>query len=119
MFTVNDLMCVLTTNSTHNFNPKAMQIVEDSQYGEYYLQSGEPYLVHNGIGTTHPFKYRYGEKGDVLVLTNEPAVRFFNGHSYNKNLADGRIQQTELQKMNSTMLLSYSSSGGIHLWGKK
>ncbi|MCP5006614.1 MAG: hypothetical protein GY941_22130 [Planctomycetes bacterium] len=119
MFTVNDMMCVLTQNSTHNFNPKAMQIVEDTQFGEYYLAAGEPYLVHSNIGTTHQFKWKYGEKGDVMVLTNEPAVRFFNGHSYNKNLADGRIQHTELQKMAQVMILSYSPTGGIHLWGKK
>lgn len=117
MLTVNDLMCVLTTSSTHHVNPKDSQVITN-EFGEYYLLLRDPFLVHNAIGATHQFKWKYGEKGDVCIITNEPAIRFFNGNTYGRNLADGKIQHTILQKMNDIIFLSYSSVGGIHIWGE-
>ncbi len=119
MLEVNGLMCQFTSSSTYQVNPSGINVIEDTDYGEYYINIGEPRLVHGAIGMTHQFKHKFGEKGDVFCLTSEPGARFFDGNKFGRNLADGSIQHTELQRMGPIMFPSYSSTGGITLWGIK
>ncbi len=116
LFVVGDVFSCLTTSSTHTINPKQATVIEDD-YGAFYTLMPDAFLVNGSIGAASQFRWAQGEKGDVMVVTNEPAVRFFDGTSYTANLADGKIQHTELQLMNENMLTSYSSTGGIHIWG--
>jgi hypothetical protein len=116
MFVVNDLFGVLTTSSTYTINPKQATVVT-SEFGEFFTRLPDPYLVNNSIGAANQFRWSRGEKGDVMVVTSEPAVRFFDGVSWTANLANEKIQHTELQLMNENMISSYSGTGGIHVWG--
>ena len=53
------------------------------------------------------------------MVTNEPAVRFFNGTQYERNRALDAVQITELQQMNPMMVMTYSTSNGVLIWGSK
>ncbi len=116
MFSVGDVFTFLTTSSTHTVNPKQATVLE-TEFGEFYTVMPDAFLVNGTIGGASQFRWANGEKGDVMVITNEPAVRFFDGSTYTANLADGKIQHTELQLLNENMLMSYSSTGGVHIWG--
>ena len=116
MFVVNDIFTILTTSSTHTINPK-QSIPITTDYGEAYIALPDSFLVNGSIGGTGQFRWALGERGDIMVVTNEPAIRFFDGVKYTSNLADGKIQNTELQLLNENMITSYSSVGGIHIWG--
>jgi hypothetical protein len=118
MLTVGDNICILTTSSTHAINPKNAVVIENEEFGEFFLFLPDPVMVNSAIGTTHQFKWKNGEKGDVVIVTNEPAVRFFNGNTYDRNLAEGYIQLSDINLMEEVIFMSYSNSGGIHLWGK-
>jgi hypothetical protein len=116
LFTVNDVFTIMTTSSTHTINPKQSTVLE-TEFGEFYTVMPDAFLINGGIGAVGQFRWALGEKGDVMVITNEPAVRFFDGTAFTANLADGKIQHTELQLLNENMITSYSSTGGIHIWG--
>jgi len=116
LFTVKDVFTIMTTRTTHTINPKQSTVIE-TDFGEFYSVMPDAFLVNGSIGASGQFRWALGEKGDVMIITNEPAVRFFDGTSFTANLADGKIQNTELKLLNENMLTSYSSIGGIHIWG--
>jgi hypothetical protein len=116
MFVVSDIFTFLTTSSTHTINPKQAQVLE-TNFGEFYTVMPDAFLVNGTIGGASQHRWSESEKGDVMIITNEPAVRFFDGATYTANVADGKIQHTELQLLNENMLMSYSATGGVHIWG--
>lgn len=116
LLTVKDVFAIFTTTTTHTINPKQSTVLE-TDFGEFYTAMPDAFLVNGSIGASGQFRWALGEKGDVMIITNEPAVRFFDGTTFTANLADGRIQNTELKLLNDDMLTSYSSIGGIHIWG--
>jgi len=116
LITVKDVFTIMTTSSTHTINPKQSTVLE-TDFGEFYTVMPDAFLINASIGGAGQFRWAQGEKGDIMVITNEPAVRFFDGISFTANMADGRVQNTELKLLNEEMLTSYSSIGGIHIWG--
>ena len=113
---VNNLFCVLTANQTFNINPKQGKVIE-TEFGEFYTHLPDPFLVNGSIGTTHQFKWKYGDKGDVAIITSEPALRLFNGVEYQRDRSLDAVKNTELKLMNPTMIVSYSGSDGLLVWG--
>jgi hypothetical protein len=106
----------MTQSDTYSINPKQAEVITND-FGEFWSLLPDPYLIDGAKGITHAFKIAYGEKGDVLVMTNEPALRFFDGNQFGYNIADGAVQMTEINLLDAPVILSYSSNNGIHLWG--
>jgi hypothetical protein len=118
LFAVAGVLAILTQNETHYLNPKQSEVVEN-EFGEYYTKLADPILVQKNIGATHWLKFAPGSKGDIAVLTSEPALRFFNGTEYSKDYSNGAIKITELQRMNEFMVIDYDPIAGINIWGRK
>jgi hypothetical protein len=113
---VNNLFCIFTANKTFNINPKQGKVIT-TEFGEFYTLLPDPFLVNGSIGMTHQFKWVYGDKGDVAILTSEPALRLFNGVEYQKDRSLNAVTNTELKLMNPTMVLGYSTANGLLVWG--
>ena len=62
--------------------------VGNETIGEYIQKLLEPACIDDGIGVIHWQTVRAVNASLLLAITNEPAVRFFDGHSWGKeNLA--------------------------------
>jgi len=119
IYVVNDLFIVCTLEKTYSINQKQGSVEYDDRWGLYYTLLPAPSLVQDGIGVSHQYKVANGPNGEKLVITNEPAVRPFNGITYGPNLAEGSIQQTEIQRLSNNMVVDYDKIAGVHLWGKR
>jgi hypothetical protein len=113
---VNNLFCILTANKTFNINPKQGRVIT-TEFGEFYTHLPDPFLVNGSIGITHQFKWVYGDKGDVAIMTSEPALRLFNGVEYQRDRSLDAITDTELKLMNASMVIGYNTANGLLVWG--
>ena len=113
---VNNLFGIFTGSETFNINPKQGQVFEN-EFGEFYTFLPDPFLVNGNIGVSHQFKWTYGDRGDVLMVTNEPAVRFFNGTQYERDHSKEAVKITELEQMSPMMVVAYNTNDGVLMWG--
>jgi len=119
IFVVNNLFIVCTLDKTFSVNQRQANVVADLETGTYYTSLPDPVLVQDGIGTSHQYKISNGPNGEKIVITNEPAIRSFGNTGYGPNLAEGSIQETEIQLMSNNMVIDYDKIGGLFIWGKR
>ena len=110
---------ILSTHNTYYISPQQSYMSGDASIGEAYSVLQDPVMVVSGIGSTHQSKFAKGPNEGFVVVTNEPAVRLFDGNQYGEDLTDGSIKRNELQKLNSMIILGYDSNSGIFMWGMK
>jgi len=119
IWVVNNLFIVCTLDKTFSVNQRQANVIADTKTGSYYTSLPDPVLVQDGIGTSHQYKVSNGPNGEKIVITNEPAIRSFGPTGYGPNLAEGSIQQTEIQLMSNNMVVDYDKIGGLFIWGKR
>jgi hypothetical protein len=54
-----------------------------------------------------------------MVFTNEPGIRTYNNHEHGPNLAEGRLQETDLQQLQEKVVLHYDHIRGLEAWGTR
>ena len=108
----------ITSEDTHIINPAQNITGGDPNQGEAYTILQDPILIAKGVGSTHQSKWIEGLPDGLGLVTNEPAVRIFNGTGYGPNLAEGFIQRTKLQRLDSLVLGVFDKHSGLYLWGK-
>ena len=109
---------VCTSTDSFLINPQQARDFGNADYGESYFILPEPVLASSGIGSTHQSKWSEGMNSGLVAVTNEPAVRFYDGVKYGQDFAEGAIRRTELQKMDSMIVIGYDPNSGIFLWGR-
>ena len=114
---VNDTF-VISTSDTHTVNTRQATPGGSTDYGENYLILPNPLLTVRGIGTTHQSKWGEGFSEEQILITNEPAVRPFNGESFGEDLSRGTIKRTYLRGMDSLVLVGVDKNSGFFIWGK-
>jgi hypothetical protein len=116
IITVGDKLCVFTDIDTYSFNVKqGEQITTD--YGESFFIVPEPIKLSGSIGLRNRQSWDYAMKDNIVMVTSEPAIRYFNGNEYGDNLADGSIQKTYIKKLANSEVVSYSATNGVTIWG--
>lgn len=113
---VKDLFGVFTETQTFIINPK-QSIIVDGDRGNVWSRLPDPYLVDAGKGMTNQCQHVYGDQGDLFVMTNEPALRFFNERGYGKDYSNGSVNRTVISKLKKPVVMSYCDNAGVHIWG--
>lgn len=72
--------------------------------------------VDDNIGVVAYGSIRSLENGDHIMITNEPALRVFDGNIYSENLASKKMM-TELKRMQPNMSSIYDPIIGYIFWG--
>ncbi len=84
--------------------------------GEAWLKLSSQNELDANVGSTDFGGSVKTDEGVEMVITNEPAIRMFDGQKYSENLATDRIMG-ELQKLNSVYAASYDPINGFIFWG--
>lgn len=109
---------VATGADTYVINPSQSQTIGNPLLGEAYTQLPDPILSASGIGSTHQTKWAEGLNEGLIAVTNEPALRTYNGMQYGEDMSAGKIKRSELQKIDSMVIVGFDANSGIYLWGK-
>lgn len=72
--------------------------------------------VDDEVGVKHFSAVRKINKNTQFVITSEPAIKLFNGHSYSDNYAFQRIQKV-LNQMENQYSIEFTPSRGVTFWG--
>lgn len=83
--------------------------------GEYVAVISAQNLVDESIGSTDKGGSVWTDEGLEYVITNEPAIRLFNGQKYGENIATDRIMD-DLRKMNAAYAATYDPFNGFIFW---
>jgi len=119
LMSVNGVFAAFTPTKTYQINPRNFEVIEERRFGTYYILMPEPKLIHGTIGTLDQFRWRQAGRGNVVIITNEPGVRFFNGNSFDKNVAVGLVQNSQLSMMDKNLILHFNPTTGVEIWGNK
>jgi hypothetical protein len=76
-----------------------------------------PEMVDENIGTANEVSVATYKNNGEIVFTNEPAIRIFTGKEYGPNIAEGKIQKSDMQKFTGPVTIDYDPVVGITLWG--
>jgi hypothetical protein len=87
----------------------------DSTFGEFTVTFNPARLVNKEIGMKVGGGHCTFSHGEIVV-TNETAIRFFDGYRYGDNLVQGNINILFEQLKNKT-ILHHNIVNGIILWG--
>lgn len=114
----NGYFTICTSDNTYLVNPAQAQQAGNPVLGESYTVLPDPMLNASGIGSTHQTKWAEGLNEGLIAVTNEPALRTYNGIQYGEDLSVGRVKRTHLQNMDSMIIVGYDVNSGIYLWGR-
>jgi hypothetical protein len=116
MVNVNQYTTVLCVHSTYTIE-MAKSVVEKTEYGEAYLAIPDPISVSKSIGMVETGNFSETDNGSIIIFTNEPSVREFNGTEYTPNVADGKVQKSHIEKFDLPIVIDYDNVFGINIWG--
>lgn len=112
---VPDNLVVFGSNSTHTV---PLNVTSERQLPDIGVTipviSGQTEVDVN-IGAFSQGGIQGSEKGKLVVITNEPAIRVFNGRQYSSNISSQRISKI-LKSVKSTFLSVYSTLTGFIFW---
>ena len=111
-----NILIVRCNTSTHDIPINTFEIIKDASTGEAYAVITSQNVLDENVGSTDFGGSKKTDEGFELVITNEPAIRIFNGQTYSDNIATDRIMK-QLQKMNSVYTSSYDPMNGFIFWG--
>lgn len=105
-------------NSTHRVLLATTQEVGDSSVGEQVTMLVDPVEVDAVIGVVSQFDTTRFPRGGEIVITSEPAVRFFDGNQYGEPYDAGRINKAITRRLDRPIVVSYIHRRGLVLWGR-
>jgi hypothetical protein len=104
---------------TLTLDTSAIKDVGEADIGESIIQLFTPKLVTNKIGivkSVRPAKYM---NGSVWVMTNEPAVRLFDGYQYSDDVTENSIHDTEIVRLRRKVIMKWIPWKGLFIWGER
>jgi hypothetical protein len=109
-------LIVRCNTSTYDLPLNTFETIRDDSTGEAYLVISSQNVLDESVGSTDFGGSVKTDEGVEIVITNEPAIRLFDGQKYSENLATDRIMK-QLQKMNAVYAASYDPINGLIFWG--
>jgi hypothetical protein len=110
-----DRIIIRTTTSTFEITTTSPTQGGNTAIGESFFVLPDPAVVDNSIGVNGRSSVLLSN-GNEIVLTQEPALKTFNGTQYSANEAEGRFQR-EIAKFKRPVFMSYSPARGLLIWG--
>jgi hypothetical protein len=93
--------------------------VGEANFGEAFIQFLIATLVTDTIGCSELGYYSKLYNGFELLITNEQAVRVFNGFQYGPDLSDGKINHALISSLRKNFIIKWIPNKGITFWGEK
>lgn len=109
-------LVVRCKSSTHDVPINTWSEVTIPEVGEFVAVLSSQNVVDENIGSNDFGGSVWTDEGVEIVITQEPAIRVFNGQKYSENIATDRIMG-ELRKMNPAYASSYDPINGFIFWG--
>lgn len=116
---INRIAIIRCKNKTYIMNPQQGQSSSDPRIPEAVFILETPQLIDGSIGTSNEVSVAQMGTGREIVYTSEPALRVFDGQQYSDNLAQGKIQESDLQRFTGPVTVDYDPIHGITLWGEQ
>lgn len=111
-----DRVVVYAYNSTYVIPVNTYSSVTYEDLGVYIAVVPTVTTIDDTIGCVSYGSVQSLEKGNHILITNEPALRIFNGQTYSENLASHKMMET-LKSLQQNMSSIYSSYTGYLVWG--
>ena len=112
-----DRLIVFAARSTWGANTNTSTQISTPTIGESITKLSQMSVISNNIGMTAIGSIQDVGVGESVLMTQEPAVRMFNGFSYSDvNVAENRIMSF-LNKWANGQVSSYDSVGGYRIFG--
>lgn len=106
-------------NSTHKIPTSVPVEVGDRDSGEQCSMLPDPIEVDGVIGVITQFDSVRFPRGGEVVLTSEPAMRFFDGTSYGEPYDVDRVNKAMIRKCRRPVIMSYAPHRGLIIWGRR
>jgi len=111
-----NVLVVRCNTSTYDVSINSFTTEEDHVTGEAISYVNSQNVLDENVGSVDFGGSAKTDEGVEIVITNEPAIRIFDGQTYSANIATDRIMK-QLQKMNSVYTSSYDAMNGFIFWG--
>jgi hypothetical protein len=110
-----DGIVVFGNNFTAMIDTSQIINAGDESFGEYIVSFFPLKLINATIGMNKYNGFIGIDIGEIVV-TNEPAIRYFDGYRYGDNLVENKINEA-FRKMSGKTVLTYDNVNGVMLWG--
>lgn len=111
-----DKLAVYCVNTTSSIPLNVTSSVSIPNIGTEITVLAGLSLVDSGVGVLDYGSIASIEIGKQILITNEPAIRVFNGTTYSENLASQRIMKT-LKSLQPATSAIYTPFMGYIFWG--
>lgn len=115
--TIKDNVIIFCKYKTYRLNPQHAIIMDDTTFGESYLNMGDPTLINGTIGVPNDTSSVEVEDGTHIVWTTDNTVRLCDGNQFSEDLAYNKIAKSDLSKMSSGIIMDYDNIVGLTMWG--
>lgn len=118
---INGVVSIIMQARTKGMSLKVSTEVGNSDLGESIKKLNQAYMISENVGVYAFGSIAYKGSNQIIALTNEFAIRYFDGASWSaKDLASDAIK-TLIRKLDPSQLVvaTYSPEGGYKIWGKK
>jgi len=121
------LIILVCSDKMYNIPLNASNQVGRTEIGENVYRLPEPILVSESVGIIAWQSIAYKGSGMFFAMTNEPALRAFDGHRWSdQNYAidsggNDAVQKLYVNRFDlyAGVVSCYSQGGGLKLWGQR
>lgn len=110
-----DSAVIFCSNSTHSIDTNRMDIQEIKDIGIAIAKITGQSVRDKAIGITHFSSACKSPTGGIIVITNEPGIRVFDGVKYGENYASGKIGDI-LKKARRIYSIGWDQITGLNFW---
>jgi hypothetical protein len=111
-----DKIVVYGYNSTNIIPTNTYSSVTYNELGVFVAVVPNVTTIDEVVGCVAHGSIQKLENGNHILVTNEPAIRIFNGTTYSDNLATKKMMNI-LKTLQQSMMSMYSSLTGYLFWG--
>jgi len=112
-----DVIVIFGSHFTKILDMSLINNVGEQDLGESILQINSAELITNKIGVSKVVKPTRFRNNSEFILTNEPAVRLFDGKVYSDDITKHSIREKRLTKLQDKAILKWVPGRGLFLWG--
>lgn len=109
-------LIVRCKSSTYDIPINTFNEILIENLGEYVAVISSQNIIDENIGSTDYGGTVWTDEGMEILITNEPAIRAFDGQKYTDNLATDKIMN-DLRAMNAAYAATYDPFNGFIFWG--
>ncbi len=112
-----DVLAIFGKHFTYFLDTTVEENGGESRLGEFIVAYSDPKLITNRVGCNSEGSAASIDGGGELILTNEPAVRYFDGFKYSDNIALNTVQDSKISQLKVDTVLEWDKRRGLSIWG--